>query len=235
VATAATPVQTIPEWPKEELLAHERELLGFYVTGHPLDAYRKSLQVGRYKRLAQIPGLPESRNPVKLAGLIKEIQVKYSKKDNKPFAILMLEDFSGTYELPVWSDVYAVASPLLKPSSVIEVKVVVSADRQDPNARRLSVQEIQAVEPIPFDPAEFEKREVEAPIEPMTLILDSATDSVADLQKIHAIARRHRGLSPLRLRIHLRDGSSHLLLTNRKYWIDATDDAKSDLSPWLVA
>jgi hypothetical protein len=65
--------------------------------------------------------------------------------------------------------------------------------------------------------------------------LDSATDSVADLQKIHAIARRHRGLSPLRLKIHLRDGSSHVLLTNRKYWIDATDDAKSDLSPWLVA
>jgi DNA polymerase-3 subunit alpha len=233
--TLTTPSESIPEWPKEELLAHERELLGFYVTGHPLDAYKKSLQVGRYKRLAQIPALPESRNPVKLAGLIKEVQVKYSKKDNKPFAILMLEDFSGTFELPVWSDLYATASIHLKTNIVIEFKAVVSADRQDPNARRLSVQEINRVEPIPFDPAEFEKQEVEAPIQPMTLILDSATDSIADLQKIHAIAKRHRGRSPLRLKIHLRDGSSHVLLTNRKYWIDATDDAKTDLSPWLVA
>jgi len=232
---ATTVVASVPEWPKEELLAHERELLGFYVTGHPLDAFRKSFKVGRYKLLAQIQSLPESRNPVKFAGLIKDVQVKYSKKDSKPFAILMLEDFSGSLELPVWSDLYATSSLVLQTNSVIEFKAIVSADRQDPTARRLSVQEISKLEPIPFDPAEFEKHEVEAPIQDMTLILDSATDSISDLQRIQAIAKRHRGRSPLRLKIHLRDGSAHVLLTDRKYWIDATDDAKSDLSPWLVA
>lgn len=225
----------VAEWSKEELLAHERELLGFYVTGHPLDAYKKSFKEGRYKKLNQVQSLPESRAPVKFAALIKEVQVKYSKRDSKPFAILLLEDFSGSLELPIWSDLYASSGSLLQVNSVIEFKAQVSADRQDPNARRLSVQEINRLEPIPFDPAEFEKQTVEAPIQELTLVLDCATDSVADLQRIQAIAKRHRGRSPLRFRIHLRDGSTQVLLAGRKYWIDATDDAKTDLSPWLVS
>jgi DNA polymerase-3 subunit alpha len=225
----------VAEWPKEEVLAHERELLGFYVTGHPLDAYKKSFKVGRYKKLNQIHALPESRVPVKFAALIKEVQVKYSKKDSRAFAILQLEDFGGSLELPIWSDLYASVGSLLQVNTVIEFKAEISQDRQDPNARRLNVKEIQRLDPLPFDPAEFEKQAVEAPIEELTLILDCATDSVSDLQRIHAIAKRHRGLSPLRLRIHLRDGSSHLLLTNRRYWIDATEDAKADLAPWLEA
>ncbi|MEM1294064.1 MAG: DNA polymerase III subunit alpha [Verrucomicrobiota bacterium] len=226
-------VVEVEEWPQDEMLVAEKDLLGFYVTGHPLDLYRKSFKVGKYKKFSQIPALPESKSPVRFAGLITEAAVKYAKKDGKPFAILMVEDFSGTTEIPVWNDVYNVCSQDLLKGNVVVIKGNIEFDRRN-EVRRLNAQEISPLEAIPFDPAEFEKETVQVPIEPIELVIDSNTDQVEDLKRIKAIAERHRGHSPLRLRVHTNDGSETVILVHRRFWIEATDDAKKDLGPWLI-
>lgn len=223
----------VEEWPQDEMLVAEKDLLGFYVTGHPLDLYRKSFKVGKFKKFTQIPALPESKSPVRFAGLITEAAVKYAKKDGKPFAILMVEDFSGATEIPVWNDVYNVCSQDLQKGNVIVIKGNIEFDRRN-EVRRLNAKEISLLEMIPFDPAEFEKETVHVPVEPMELVIDANTDKVEDLKRIKAIAEKHRGHSPLRLRLHGGDGSETVILAHRRFWIEATDDAKKDLSPWLV-
>ncbi len=224
--------EQIEEWPQDERLIAEKDLLGFYVTGHPLDLYRKSFKVGKFKKFREIPNLPESRAPVKFAGLINEAAVKYAKKDGKPFAILMVEDFTGAVEIPVWNETYNACGEVLQKGNVVVIKGNIEFDRRN-EVRRLNPQEITLLEAIPFDPAEFEKERVETPIEPLELVIDTQTDGVNDLERIRAIAERHRGHSPLRLRVHCADGSQKVLLAARRFWIDATDDAKKDLGPWL--
>ncbi len=224
--------EEIEEWPQDERLIAEKDLLGFYVTGHPLDLYRKSFKVGKFKRFNQITQLPESKSPVRFAGLITEAAVKYAKRDGKPFAILMVEDFTASVEIPVWNDTYTVCSDLLQKGNVVAIKGIIEFDRRN-EVRRLNAQEFSLLEPIPFDPAEFEKETIQVPIEPLELVIDAKIDGTADLKRIKAIAERHRGHSPLRLRVHSPDGTETVLLAARRFWIEATDDAKKELSPWL--
>jgi DNA polymerase III subunit alpha len=237
VARSAGPEEQeddLEEWPLPERLAHEKDLLGFYVTGHPLDAYRMSFRKGGFRNLSQLEQVPDKPQPVKFAGLINELAIKYSKRGGKPFAIVTLEDFSGIGEFAVFGDAYATGTSLLQKGNVIQIRAAFEKDRRG-EGLRLNVQEVSTLKAIPYDPAEFEKKEVEAPIQPLELILDAAIDNVSDLRRIHAIAQHHRGLSPLRLRVHQPGKADRVILVHRKFWINATEEAKSDLAPWLNA
>ena len=238
VSPSASEVDTdeIEEWPQQERLAQEKDLLGFYVTGHPLDAYRMSFRKGGFRKLAQMENPPDKPEQVKFAGLIDDVAIKYSKRGGKPFAIIFLEDFSGTKEIVVFGETYANNAKLLQKGSVLQFKGAWEKDRRAEGTLRFSVQEMSVLKAIPYDPAEFEKgQKVEAPIEPLELVLDASTDSVSDLRRIHAIATSHRGRSPLRLRVHNPGEADQVILTHQKYWINATPEAKSDLAQWLNA
>ncbi|MEO0446338.1 MAG: DNA polymerase III subunit alpha, partial [Verrucomicrobiota bacterium] len=222
----------VEEWTLQERLGYEKDLLGFYVTGHPLDPYRMSIRKGKFKKLSQIEQLPESRQPLKFAALINDALLKYTRGDKpKPFSILFLEDFSGSAEVAVFAEAYGNHADILKPGMVVEMKASVEKNWKG-EGMRLRPLEFSILEPIPYDPADFAREE--APIEPLELILDSEADGVSDLKRIQAIAKQHRGQSPLRLRVHLPDNSQQIILTSRKYWINATEEAKRDLSQWLA-
>jgi len=88
----------LAEWPDHELLAHEKELLGFYVTGHPLTPYAPILEkysLSNTKTLAQL----ENRALTRLGGMIAAIQTGISKKSGKPYSLVTLEDLEGTVQV----------------------------------------------------------------------------------------------------------------------------------------
>ena len=91
----------MPPWPQTEKLAYEKELLGFYVTGHPLDDYRCELESGTYRAISSL-GEPDDKVTVRVAGALTSVEKKFTKKDAKPFAICVLEDLTGTVETS-WS------------------------------------------------------------------------------------------------------------------------------------
>src|SRR6185437_11677418 len=75
----------LPEWPQHELLAHEKELLGFYVTGHPLTPFAPILEkycLNNTSTLAQLP----NRSLTRIGGMIAAVQSGFSKKSGKPYA-----------------------------------------------------------------------------------------------------------------------------------------------------
>ena len=91
----------VPEGKRISLLEKENDVAGFYITGHPLDAYSKDIR--REKGLLQIGTLvqeledaePDERRYVKVAGIVKEVKVRYTKK-NQPFWTFILEDDTGS-------------------------------------------------------------------------------------------------------------------------------------------
>ncbi|MFQ5895944.1 MAG: DNA polymerase III subunit alpha, partial [Nitrospinota bacterium] len=106
------PLPDVPEWPERERLAGEREMLGFYVTGHPLEAHRPLI-----RRLADCDSsrLLELRSArkVRLAGLIRSVRRQTTRK-GQPMAYLTLEDLEGSLEVILFPDAYEKAYPLLE-------------------------------------------------------------------------------------------------------------------------
>ena len=90
-----------------EKLAFEKELLGFYVTGHPLDEYRPALESGKYTCRSHTLGEQEDKSTVTIAGALTSVEKKFTKKDGKPFAVVMLEDLTGSLEIMIWSEAFA--------------------------------------------------------------------------------------------------------------------------------
>ncbi len=155
---SAAPVRKLPdeervEWNQREYLTYEKDLLGFYVTGHPLDEYRETVAAGDYRNLAELPGLkPTGKKLYSFAGLVGEVTLKYTKRDGKPFAILIFEDFFGQTEAMVWSETYMKTRDLLVAGTPIVLKAKVEKDSRT-EENRLIAEDIKRLVPEPKAPA----------------------------------------------------------------------------------
>lgn len=103
---------------KMEILLREKELMGFFLTGHPLDAYRDIL--GRLS-CAPLNKVDEVSTEAvyRCAFIVESVQVRLSAKTQKKFAILVISDGIERYEMPVWSDLYEEKSHLLKENQML--------------------------------------------------------------------------------------------------------------------
>jgi DNA polymerase-3 subunit alpha len=94
----------IEEWAANQLLAFEKESLGFYITGHPLDKYEKAVKKLTTGTAVQLRERPSSAE-VKAAGVVTALKLKNTKKGDR-YASFNLEDKTGFIEVIVWPDVY---------------------------------------------------------------------------------------------------------------------------------
>jgi len=113
------PLPAVASWGAEEELAAEREAIGFFITGHPLDRYEQDLRkfttatTGTLRtRGRELPpgdgernGRPDTRPRVKLGGVIHSLRLKNSKKGDR-YATFVLEDKEGVVEVIAWPDTY---------------------------------------------------------------------------------------------------------------------------------
>ncbi len=118
--------------PQHEILLKEKELLGFFLTGHPMDSYKKILQ-----RLSCVPlrRLDEmEHNAVfRTAVLIETAKVRVSAKNNRKFAIIAVSDGMVQYELPIWADLYEEKKHLISENQL--VYAVIQVEKQEGELR----------------------------------------------------------------------------------------------------
>ena len=94
-------VPNIPEWPDSVRLTYEKEMLGFYVTGHPLDRYKKELK--SYSTVnTQTIAKRRDQEEVVIGGLVNKLKYTQTKKNNEKMAIVTLEDLGGSLDLLVF-------------------------------------------------------------------------------------------------------------------------------------
>jgi DNA polymerase-3 subunit alpha len=104
-APAVEPIVEMPEWPLAEKLAAEKELLGFYVTGHPLDPLREMIE--RYSTHNSVTATTlESRSMTRIGAMVSSAQHGMSKKSGKPYAMVSLEDLHGTLQMLLMNENY---------------------------------------------------------------------------------------------------------------------------------
>jgi DNA polymerase-3 subunit alpha len=209
-------VATVPPWSLTEKLGYEKELLGFYVTGHPLDEYRAALSSPKYVPIAKLAS-QESKSIVTIAGQLASVERRFTKKDGKPFAIVVLEDFTGTIEVMIWNEAFTKVQKHLEVGAVITLKG--RLDQRDEGPR------IAADEVTPLKkPGADEK--------PLVLRLDTAKATEDDLFKIRDTLIRNPGAR--RVEILISGGTSPArLVLPVEFRITLSDTAREELAQWM--
>ncbi|MCF7669362.1 MAG: DNA polymerase III subunit alpha, partial [Verrucomicrobia bacterium] len=110
----------LPEWPLNELLTAEKELLGFYVTGHPLNPYMGLIKTYSMTDSSAIRSLPD-RTTTRIGGLLESVQHGQSKKTGKPYAFAELEDIHGEIQVLFLNNNLETYQHLLTPGNVVLV------------------------------------------------------------------------------------------------------------------
>ncbi|MDR3678054.1 MAG: DNA polymerase III subunit alpha [Acidobacteriota bacterium] len=110
----------VPDWTEAERLAAEKEVLGFYVTGHPLEKYTQRLATLTRHDTSSIEEMAHEA-PVTLAGILRGLRVKPSKKGDL-WASAQLEDLRGSVELLVFPQAYLQMQNVLKPDAALLIK-----------------------------------------------------------------------------------------------------------------
>jgi DNA polymerase-3 subunit alpha len=113
----APPLPEAPAWTARERGMREKELLGFYLSGHPLDPIREDLPKVATHTIADVLEAEDGAD-VRIAGLLGEVKT-IQTRTGKAMAILTVEDLSGRIECTLFPEAYTTARPLLEPDSVL--------------------------------------------------------------------------------------------------------------------
>ncbi len=114
-------VPRIKEWPEPQILAFEKEILGLYVTGHPLARYETQVRKFSSVNVDSIPQCYEGQE-VKMAGLLVKVKHLTTRRTNERMAIAKLEDLNGIVEILVFPKTFQLVEKYVKPNMVVFVK-----------------------------------------------------------------------------------------------------------------
>ena len=124
-------IPCIKEWPEQQLLAFEKEILGFYVSGNPLSRFAKQLKLINCSSTASLRKLHDG-NDVKVAGLIAKIKHTVTRAKSEKMAILKLEDLDGFVEVLVFPKTFSQVSNSLGEGRVVMIKGKLSLKEETP-------------------------------------------------------------------------------------------------------
>jgi DNA polymerase-3 subunit alpha len=116
-----------PEWSDLERLNKEKDLIGIYLSAHPLDAYRVILTYVCNTGMAEINNREELQNKNLMLGGIVTASREGMTKHGKPYIILTVEDFTGSGEIPLFGNDYINYSKYGKPGIYLFIKATVEA------------------------------------------------------------------------------------------------------------
>ena len=192
----------IPEWPQNELLAAEKELLGFYVTGHPLTPFAAILEKYALSTTATL-GQVANRGMTRLGGLIAAVQNGISKKNSKPYAMLTLEDLAGSVQVLCMNENYDKYRPLFELNKAIMVVGEVSGGDDKP---KIFPQEIFPLEDAP--------RKYTRQVHVRASASRLGSDALAALQQL---VTTHKGQCPLFLCVEMPGGELVFIETHERF------------------
>ena len=199
---------------QRELLSFEKEVLGFYISGHPLSDVEEEIED---KINAYVKKLPEMENEsiVTIGVIINEVKKKITRK-GKPMVFLTVEDLSGSGEVIVFPDLYDKAKELLEKDRIVIIKG--RLDKQEEGNAKIIALDIKRLQ----DAKKMSKTPVYIDVEPQI-------DSVEKLKQLKKLFLSRRGKN----RVYLRYNYPNKIIIHElpeDLSIDATDEFFSEIT-----
>ncbi len=175
----------VPEFDEQERLQKEKDALGFYLTGHPLNRHRKMLQRFSNSNLKAVGGL-EDRTEITVGGLIRKVRqvaIKNGPSAGQKMGIIEIEDLAFAMEAVVSPKLWVTLSDTLKADAIVFIKASVDRRRDPPSLR--------IVEVIPIEQAvmKLARRVV--------ITLESGETLETELKEMTTMLRRFPGSCPV--------------------------------------
>ncbi len=185
------------EWEETELLANEKESLGFYITGHPLSKFEAQLRRTKAKKTSEVESAADKEDIV-IGGVLRGIKKKNVKSTGDMMAYVSLEDDEGSVEVIVFSELYKSVNALLKKDALVLVKGNIDRDEK---GVRVRAREIAALEKSGGNG-----------LKRVEISLNDPASCRARLQEIRSLVSMYPGDCQLYLKIRL-DRSQTLIAT----------------------
>ncbi len=226
-APAARPAdEDVPEWPDEEKLRLEKEALGFFLSSHPLLRYRQEL---RRLGLSSLQDLKESPGgaPVKVAGILTSLREFINKKGDK-MAFLQIEDLTGTGDVTLFADTYALAREVLAQDQplVFEGKVDARSRPGEEDAPREAKMLAESVKLLSQAAADC--------CEPARIPAREEHCAPERLDALKSVLAAHPGAVPVLMDLYLPEATCCLKLGDR-YQVSACPEFWADVEKWRQA
>ena len=190
-------LSTTQEAPKEEILSWERELLGFYLTEHPLVKLAEKIQKFITAKISEVDiDITTGEKEVKLAGIISSIRKTITKVRKEEMCFLKLQDETGSIEVLVFPRVYATCRQYLLPDQIIIVRGKLELNEETPIVIAGEIQSFEAAHK-----ASMQEEEI------LEVFLAPDTDRVL-LSKIYQVLKKNPGEIPTFLVLPSRNGTA---------------------------
>jgi DNA polymerase-3 subunit alpha len=215
-------VPNLPEWTKRDLLAHEREMLGLYVSDHPLAGMEAELM--RFSDMGTA-ALRDSEiadgETVTLAGLITQVQHRIARTSGNQYAQLTLEDFSGEISIMFMGKTYLQNREFLVEDLTVTIRGRVTRRDEEVVLQAFSIETI--------DPGRDRGGVLQ-------LSLTEAMATREKLTELSNILEAHPGPVEVQIRLTASAGTSHFMLPQRvKVGQDLFGELKALLGPEAVS
>ncbi len=188
-----------PEWPVNQKLAFERNALGFYISGHPLEKFRWDLK--RLGALTTADVKTKGVKEVRVGGVITSLKLKNTKKGDR-YASFALEDWLGTIDTLVWPDTYRQVQNLI----VADDPVLISG-RADVTPERCAL----IVEKMESLIALRDRNATQG-----FLLLNGKDNFENKLPSVQTIFEKHSGTCPIKVRLKLETGEVSVVLRDSR-------------------
>ena len=194
-------IPEIDEWDKTTLLGHEREMLGLYVSDHPLLGLEHVLANSSDCTIGQLM-LDEERAdgaPVTITGLVTTVQRKITKRGDA-WAMITVEDLDGAIDVLLFPSAYQLAGPHLVEDAIITVKGRLSRQKDQPeiHGQEVNVPDLS-----------------DGPSGPVVISLPSTRCTPPVVEQLKDVLGTHPGMTEVRLRLLTRDETLVMRLDDR--------------------
>ena len=203
----------LPDMDPKEKIEWERKLLGFYVSGHPLDSYKEQLKACTPLYHLTAEGHQYDGRMVTIGGTISRIKGTMTKK-GQPMGYVTIEDYDGEVETVVFPSVWETVRPILAEDAAVAIRGRVQANERDV---RVLAEEI-----IPLDKL---RASAPSPAGVLHLYIDAAHDSNEVSQRLAGLFQKHHGKTPVIMHM-MRTGQE--IHAAPKFYVNYSSEAERD-------
>ncbi|TWT65941.1 DNA polymerase III subunit alpha [Posidoniimonas polymericola] len=199
-------------WEEKQLLTYEKEVLGYYLSSHPLAEYEQILRTYATHTSKSLGNL-EHRSEVVLGGMLAAIKMSHTKnpKPGMPskYAMWDLEDLDGIVRCIMWPEQFAQFGDQVVGDAIVGIRAVVD--------RRPGAEEVNLIINELMPVAELETRFTSG----VTIMVDETRHGAEGLKTLREIVRGYPGKMPLKLQLMLADGGAVILESGRRVSLEA--------------
>ena len=214
VEIAHPPVPKAERWPAIEKLNRERDLVGIYLSAHPLDEYDVVLNNLCNTRCSEIgrdadKTVLEKREEITFGGIVTKVVERFSQKSGKPFGFVTIEDFESSGELALFGDDWLRWNNMLKENYTVYITAKMTERFRNSGMKELKVQNVEQLYDVKA------KR-----IERLTLTMNAYDITDETVANLTSMIQANTGDTPLFVQINTGGPEDNILLGSKAYKVN---------------